>query len=72
MARQYGERVEPHREIVEILAVAVRRFADADAARAPEHPVDLGHHPLRLVEEPPFAQFRIERNQQHDAERIGP
>ena len=57
---------------MKILAVAVRRFANADATRAAEHPVDIGHHPLGLVEETPLAQFRIERNQQHDAERIGP
>jgi hypothetical protein len=31
--------------------VSVRRFSDADARRAPKHPVDIGHDPLRLVEE---------------------
>ena len=72
MARQYRERIEPHREIVEILSVPIRRFSDADAARAPEHPVDFGHQPLSLVEESALAQFRIKRNQKYDAERIGP
>lgn len=39
---------------------------------APEHPIDLRYQPLRLVEKAPLTQFRIERNQQYDAERIGP
>src|SRR5271169_2485017 len=72
MARQYGERIEPHREIMEILSVPVRRLPDADTARTPEHPVDFGHYPLRFIEKLRLAQFRIERNQQHDAECIGP
>src|SRR5271167_2511498 len=43
---QYRERVQPHRQIVEILAVPIRRFPDPDAARAPEYTFDIGHHPL--------------------------
>jgi hypothetical protein len=72
MSRQYRENEEPHREIVKILPVSVRRFPNADATRAPEHPVDIGHHPLRLFEEERLALFLIERNQEHDAKRIGP
>jgi hypothetical protein len=34
-ARKHGECVKPHRQIVKILAVPVRRFADANAARRP-------------------------------------
>jgi len=42
------------------------RFPDPDAARTPEYPVDIGHHPLSLVEETPLAEFRIERNEKYD------
>lgn len=50
IAAKHGKRIEPHGEIVEILAFAVRLLADADAARPPEHAIDLGHQSFGLIE----------------------
>lgn len=41
MAAEQGQRIEPHGKIMEILALAVRLFADADAAQPAEHAIDL-------------------------------
>src|SRR5207247_9993542 len=72
MPRQYGERVEPHRQIVEILPVAIRRLPDANAARAAEHPVDFRHDPFRLIEKALLTGLDMERNQKHHPKGIGP
>ena len=57
---------------MEILPVPVRCFPNADAARTPKHPLNLGYHPLRIVEQALFLQLSIKRNQQHNTERISP
>ena len=49
MAPEHGERIEPHGEVVEILTVAIRLFADANAARAAENAIDLGDQSFGLV-----------------------
>ena len=67
-----GERVEPHGEIVEILAVAVRRFADAVAALPAEHAVDVDHEIARRIEPALLARFAEQRNVEHETEGIGP
>ena len=72
IAAKHGKRIEPHGEIVEILAVAVRLLADADAARPPEHAIDLGHQSFGLIEITFVARRLIERYEKHDTERIGP
>ena len=72
MAAEHGERVQPHREVVKILAVAIGRFADANAARATEHAIDFRDEPFRLVEVAALFRFGVQRDQQDDAEGIGP
>ena len=46
---------------MEILAVAIRLFTDADAALPPEHALHIGHELHRLVEEALLFQLIIER-----------
>ena len=72
VAPEHGERVEPHGEVVEILTVAVRLFADADAARAAENAIDLGDQPFGLVKVALLAQRFVERDEKHEPEGIGP
>jgi len=57
---------------MEILAIAVGRFADADAAGTPKHALGFSNKPFRLVEIPALFQFGIERNEEDDAEGVGP
>jgi hypothetical protein len=57
---------------VEILAVAVRLLADADAARPPEHAIDLGNQSFGLIEITFVPQRLIERHEKHETECIGP
>jgi hypothetical protein len=42
-----AEREQPHREVMEVLPVAVGGLTDADAVAPPEHSPDLRHHPFR-------------------------
>ena len=60
MPPDHGERVEPHGKIMEVLAIAVGFLADANAARPPEHAIDLCNHPFRLVQEFVLSQRAIE------------
>src|SRR5665648_789268 len=57
---------------MEVLAVAVRLLADADAALAPEHTFHLGDHPQRLVEIFLFFERVVEGREQDDAECVRP
>jgi hypothetical protein len=42
-----AEREQPHREVREVLPLAVGGLTDADAVAPPEHSPDLRHHPFR-------------------------
>ena len=66
------QREQPHRQVVEVLPVAVGRLADADAAGAAQHPLHLGHDPLRLLHVVIIAQLVAERDQEHHTERVRP
>src|SRR5665648_171106 len=57
---------------MEVLAVAVRLLADADAALAPEHSFHLGDHPQRLVEIFLLFERVVEGSEQDDAESVRP
>ena len=58
---------------MEILAIAVGFLADANAARPPEHAIDLRHHPFRLLQDiRPWPSALVERHEKDDAERIRP
>jgi hypothetical protein len=67
-----GKRIKPHGKVMEILAIAVGRFAYANAAAAPKHSIDCGNDPFRLVEIFALFQFGVERDEENDAEGIGP
>ena len=67
-----GEGVEPHREIMEILAVAVRRFADAVAALPAEHAVHVDDEIARRIEPALLARFAEQRDVKHQPEGVGP
>ena len=41
---------KPHGQIVEVLAIPIRRLADANASPAAEDALDLGDEPARLLE----------------------
>jgi hypothetical protein len=49
---------------MEILAIAVGRFADANAARMPKHAIDFSNKRFRLVEIMALVQFSIERDEE--------
>ena len=72
VAPEHGKRIKPHGEVVEILTVAARFFADADAARAPENAIDLGDQPFGLVKVALLARHVVERDEKHEPEGIGP
>ena len=57
---------------MEILAIAVGRFADANAAGAAKHAIDFSDHPFGLVEVPALFQRDVERDKENDTEGIGP
>ena len=67
-----GKRIKPHGQIMKILAIAVRRFADANAAGAPKHAIDFSNNPFRLVEISALSRFGVERNDDDDPEGISP
>ncbi len=72
MLSQPREREEPHGEIVEVLAVPVRRFPDPEAAGPAEDALDIGYEALRRVNPDFLPRLSKERDVQHDAERVGP
>src|SRR5438067_6721550 len=72
MLAEASEGVEPHREIVEILTVAVRRFADAVAALPAEYAVHVDDEIARRVEPALLARFAEERDVEHQPEGVGP
>jgi hypothetical protein len=47
---EHVKRVEPHREIMEILPVAVSLLADSDAALSTKHTHHLGDQRLAIIE----------------------
>jgi hypothetical protein len=57
---------------MEILAVAIRLFTDADAALPPEHALHIGHELHSLVEEALLFQLIIERDEEDKTEGVGP
>ena len=67
-----GQRVEPHGEIVEILPVAVSRFADAIAALSAKHLVDFRHQLAGIVEPAPLTRLAEEGDVEHKPEGVGP
>src|SRR6266516_271474 len=67
-----AKREQPHGEIVEVLAVPIRRLADANASLAAEHALDLGDEPARLLEKARVFGYVVERYEQHQPEGIGP
>ena len=67
-----GKRIKPHGQVMEILAIAVRRFADANAAGAPKHAIDFSNNPFRLVEISAFSRFGVKRDEEDDPEGIRP
>ena len=72
MLAEPGEPEEPHRKIMEILTVSIRRLADADASRPSEHPLDLRHQALGFIEPSLVAQGAEQRDVKDDAEGVGP
>ena len=66
------EREDPHGQVVEVLPVPVRLLADPDSPWPPEHPLDLGDHPLALAQQAIVSNLAPQGHQQHDAERVGP
>ena len=46
LARRWSAN-QPHREVMEVLPVAVGGLTDADTVAPPEHSPDLRHHPFR-------------------------
>ena len=63
---------QPHRQIVEVLSVAIGRFADANAARTAQHTLDFGDEPLGLVEVAFVVKLPAQGDKQDHAESIGP
>ena len=69
---QSRQRENPHREIMKVLAITIGGFANSEAAPAAEDALDLSHDPLSFIHELVSPEFVIERNQQNDAESVGP
>ncbi len=57
---------------MKVLAVAIRSFANSKTAPASEHTLDIRDNPLSFIQELFLLQFVVERNQQNDAESVGP
>ncbi len=57
---------------MEVLTVPVGFLADANAARPPEHAIDLCNQPFRLVQECVLSQRAIEGHQEDNAEGVCP
>ena len=77
MCRYLGTRrprpgVEPHGEIVEVLAVTVSLFTNSDPARPSENPIDLCDDPLGLIEELVITKLLGKRDQKNNPKRIRP
>jgi hypothetical protein len=69
---QARQRENPHRQIVKVLAVAIRSFADSKTALSAKNTLDVGDNALSFIEELVLLQFVVERDQQNNAEGIGP
>ncbi len=69
---QPAQGIEPHAQIVEVLAIPVRGLADADAPGPAQDPLDFGHHPFGLGQEPVVLKFVVQGDQQHHSEGVGP
>ncbi|WP_333649172.1 hypothetical protein [Candidatus Binatus sp.] len=54
------------------MAVTIRGFADSEAAPASQHTLDVCDDPLSFIQELFLLQFVVERNQQNNAESVGP
>lgn len=63
---------QPHSEIVVVLAVAIGGLTDAEAFRASKSTLDLGDEVLCLRQPGHVAELAIERDQQRQAECVGP
>ena len=72
LLREHVEREEPHREVMEVLPIAVGGLADPDAAGAAQHPLHLRHDPLRFLRVPIVSQLVAERDEEDHAEGIRP
>ena len=57
---------------MKILPVPVCGLADANSARTPEHPFDLGNEPFCIVEITLLAQVSVQRHQEDNSERVRP
>ena len=69
---QHVEREEPHRQVVEVLPIAVGCLTDPYTARAAQHRLHLRDQPLRLFHVVIIPQLVAERDEQHHTERIRP
>ena len=67
-----GERIEPHRQVMEVLSIAIRFFTDANAARTAEDTVDFRRYPFGLAEVSLLSKLIIQRDEENDAESVRP
>ncbi len=59
MLTEDAQPIEPHGEVVKILAITIRRLTNADAARTSENAHYLSNQGLRLVEVSTLARLAI-------------
>jgi hypothetical protein len=57
---------------MKVLAITIRGFANSQAALTAEDALDLRDNPLSLIQEFIPLQFLVKRDQQNDAESVGP
>ena len=67
-----AQREQPHREVVEVLAVPVGGFPDADSHAPPKNAVNLSDHPFRFLQVPVVAEDTVEGDEQDHPEGICP
>ena len=67
-----GQGVNPHRQVVIVLAITVGRLADPKPPRPSPNTLNFRDHPFGFIQKLTSVQLAIEREQQHHTECIGP